>query len=61
MKIKLLKRRPPWKTGTNTHFRTPGARFDLIMTYYARSMAHYARPAMPQLELYNRIAGWMAW
>ncbi|MGP4104917.1 class I SAM-dependent methyltransferase [Nonomuraea sp. KM90] len=32
---------------------TPGARFDLVMT-------HYAHPAMPQLEFYDRIAGWVA-
>ncbi|MGW6454830.1 class I SAM-dependent methyltransferase [Streptomyces sp. NPDC055078] len=31
----------------------PGARFDLVMT-------HYAHPAMPQLEFYDRIAGWVA-
>ncbi|AWS43877.1 bifunctional 2-polyprenyl-6-hydroxyphenol methylase/3-demethylubiquinol 3-O-methyltransferase UbiG [Streptosporangium sp. 'caverna'] len=32
---------------------TPGAQFDLVMT-------HYAHPAMPQLEFYDRIAGWVA-
>ncbi|GAA0418970.1 hypothetical protein Acor_28580 [Acrocarpospora corrugata] len=32
---------------------SPGARFDLVMT-------HYAHPAMPQLEFYDRIAGWVA-
>ncbi|SFP03289.1 Methyltransferase domain-containing protein [Amycolatopsis arida] len=31
----------------------PGTRFDLVMT-------HYAHPAMPQLEFYDRIAGWVA-
>lgn len=31
----------------------PDARFDLVMT-------HYAHPAMPQLEFYDRIAGWVA-
>ncbi|MGW4957496.1 class I SAM-dependent methyltransferase [Nonomuraea sp. NPDC004186] len=31
----------------------PGDRFDLVMT-------HYAHPAMPQLEFYDRIAGWVA-
>jgi SAM-dependent methyltransferase len=32
---------------------TPDAQFDLVMT-------HYAHPAMPQLEFYVRIAGWVA-
>ncbi|MFC7640984.1 methyltransferase domain-containing protein [Streptosporangium lutulentum] len=32
---------------------SPGTRFDLVMT-------HYAHPAMPQLEFYDRIAGWVA-
>lgn len=32
---------------------SPGAHFDLVMT-------HYAHPAMPQLEFYDRIAGWVA-
>jgi SAM-dependent methyltransferase len=32
---------------------SPDARFDLVMT-------HYAHPAMPQLEFYDRIAGWVA-
>ncbi|MEV1172394.1 hypothetical protein [Nonomuraea sp. NPDC049784] len=32
---------------------SPGAQFDLIMT-------HYAHPAMPQLEFYDRVAGWVA-
>ncbi|MBE1582958.1 class I SAM-dependent methyltransferase [Nonomuraea angiospora] len=32
---------------------SPGAQFDLVMT-------HYAHPAMPQLEFYDRIAGWVA-
>ncbi|GII34211.1 class I SAM-dependent methyltransferase [Planotetraspora mira] len=32
---------------------SPGLRFDLVMT-------HYAHPAMPQLEFYDRIAGWVA-
>ncbi|MEV4020815.1 class I SAM-dependent methyltransferase [Nonomuraea angiospora] len=32
---------------------SPSARFDLVMT-------HYAHPAMPQLEFYDRIAGWVA-
>jgi SAM-dependent methyltransferase len=32
---------------------SPGGRFDLVMT-------HYAHPAMPQLEFYDRIAGWVA-
>ena len=31
----------------------PEARFDLVTT-------HYAHPAMPQLEFYDRIAGWVA-
>ncbi|MFC4536756.1 class I SAM-dependent methyltransferase [Sphaerisporangium dianthi] len=31
----------------------PGGRFDLVMT-------HYAHPAMPQLEFYDRVAGWVA-
>jgi SAM-dependent methyltransferase len=31
----------------------PGAQFDLVMT-------HYAHPAMPQLEFYDRIAHWVA-
>ncbi|MEV6692164.1 class I SAM-dependent methyltransferase [Micromonospora sp. NPDC051196] len=31
----------------------PGERFDLVTT-------HYAHPAMPQLEFYDRIAGWVA-
>ncbi|WP_216208428.1 class I SAM-dependent methyltransferase [Amycolatopsis aidingensis] len=31
----------------------PGRRFDLVTT-------HYAHPAMPQLEFYDRIAGWVA-
>ncbi|MFE1797262.1 class I SAM-dependent methyltransferase [Streptomyces sp. NPDC059517] len=31
----------------------PDTRFDLVMT-------HYAHPAMPQLEFYDRIAGWVA-
>ena len=31
----------------------PGTQFDLVMT-------HYAHPAMPQLEFYARIAGWVA-
>lgn len=30
----------------------PGTRFDLVMT-------HYAHPAMPQLEFYDRIARWV--
>ncbi|MET7332180.1 class I SAM-dependent methyltransferase [Nonomuraea sp. NPDC005650] len=32
---------------------SPDSRFDLVMT-------HYAHPAMPQLEFYDRIAGWVA-
>ncbi|MEU8197253.1 class I SAM-dependent methyltransferase [Microbispora amethystogenes] len=32
---------------------SPDTRFDLVMT-------HYAHPAMPQLEFYDRIAGWVA-
>ncbi|MFE2755950.1 class I SAM-dependent methyltransferase [Actinosynnema sp. NPDC059335] len=31
----------------------PDAPFDLVMT-------HYAHPAMPQLDFYDRIAGWVA-
>jgi SAM-dependent methyltransferase len=31
----------------------PATRFDLVTT-------HYAHPAMPQLEFYDRIAGWVA-
>ncbi|QSB15123.1 class I SAM-dependent methyltransferase [Natronosporangium hydrolyticum] len=31
----------------------PGTRFDLVTTFYAH-------PAMPQLEFYDRIAGWVA-
>jgi SAM-dependent methyltransferase len=31
----------------------PGTQFDLVMT-------HYAHPAMPQLEFYDRLAGWVA-
>ena len=31
----------------------PGARYDLVTT-------HYAHPAMPQLEFYDRIASWVA-
>ena len=31
----------------------PGTRFDLVTT-------HYAHPAMPQLEFYDRIASWVA-
>jgi SAM-dependent methyltransferase len=31
----------------------PGTQFDLVTT-------HYAHPAMPQLEFYDRIAGWVA-
>lgn len=32
---------------------TPDAQFDLVMTCYAH-------PAMPQLEFYDRISGWVA-
>jgi SAM-dependent methyltransferase len=32
---------------------SPGAQFDLVMT-------HYAHPAMPQLEFYDRIADWVS-
>ncbi|SDH58913.1 Methyltransferase domain-containing protein [Sinosporangium album] len=32
---------------------SPDQRFDLVMT-------HYAHPAMPQREFYDRIAGWVA-
>ncbi|GAA0997639.1 class I SAM-dependent methyltransferase [Acrocarpospora macrocephala] len=32
---------------------SPDAQFDLVMT-------NYAHPAMPQLEFYDRIAGWVA-
>jgi SAM-dependent methyltransferase len=32
---------------------TPDKRLDLVTT-------HYAHPAMPQLEFYDRIAGWVA-
>ncbi|MEU0247633.1 class I SAM-dependent methyltransferase [Streptomyces sp. NPDC006235] len=32
---------------------SPGTRFDLVMT-------HYAHPVMPQLDFYDRIAGWVA-
>ncbi|GAA1304861.1 hypothetical protein Psi02_74130 [Planotetraspora silvatica] len=32
---------------------SPEAQFDLVMT-------HYAHPAMPQLEFYDRIAEWVA-
>ncbi|MEW2400808.1 class I SAM-dependent methyltransferase [Streptomyces sp. NPDC046862] len=32
---------------------TPDVRFDLVMTCYAH-------PAMPQLEFYDRISGWVA-
>lgn len=32
---------------------SPDARFDLVMT-------HYAHPATPQLDFYDRIAGWVA-
>lgn len=32
---------------------SPDTRLDLVMT-------HYAHPAMPQLEFYDRIAGWVA-
>ncbi|UUN30522.1 bifunctional 2-polyprenyl-6-hydroxyphenol methylase/3-demethylubiquinol 3-O-methyltransferase UbiG [Streptomyces sp. FIT100] len=32
---------------------SPAAQFDLVMT-------HYAHPAMPQLEFYDRIADWVA-
>jgi len=31
----------------------PGTRFDLVMT-------HYAHPAMPQLDFYERISAWVA-
>ena len=31
----------------------PGAEFDLVTT-------HYAHPAMPQLEFYDRVARWVA-
>ncbi len=31
----------------------PGTRFDLVTT-------HYAHPAMPQLEFYDRVAEWVA-
>ena len=31
----------------------PGTPFDLVTT-------HYAHPAMPQLEFYDRLAGWVA-
>ncbi|EEP70379.1 SAM-dependent methyltransferase [Micromonospora sp. ATCC 39149] len=31
----------------------PGTRFDLVTT-------HYAHPAMPQLQFYDRVAGWVA-
>ena len=31
----------------------PGTRFDLVTT-------HYAHPAMPQLQFYDRIASWVA-
>ncbi|MGY1839952.1 MULTISPECIES: class I SAM-dependent methyltransferase [unclassified Modestobacter] len=32
---------------------TPDGRFDLVTT-------HYAHPAMPQLDFYDRLAGWVA-
>ncbi len=32
---------------------SPDTRFDLVMT-------HYAHPAMPQLEFYDRIGAWVA-
>lgn len=32
---------------------SPDTRFDLVMT-------HYAHPAMPQLDFYDRVAGWVA-
>ncbi|WP_328498698.1 class I SAM-dependent methyltransferase [Streptomyces sp. NBC_00414] len=32
---------------------SPDTRFDLVTT-------HYAHPAMPQLDFYDRIAGWVA-
>jgi len=32
---------------------SPAVQFDLVMT-------HYAHPAIPQLEFYDRIAGWVA-
>ncbi|TDB84829.1 class I SAM-dependent methyltransferase [Actinomadura sp. 7K534] len=31
----------------------PGTRFDLVTT-------HYAHPAMPQLDFYERVAGWVS-
>ncbi|WP_238432526.1 class I SAM-dependent methyltransferase [Micromonospora tarensis] len=31
----------------------PGAPFDLVTT-------HYAHPAMPQLDFYDRVSGWVA-
>jgi hypothetical protein len=31
----------------------PGRQFDLVTT-------HYAHPAMPQLDFYDRLAGWVA-
>lgn len=32
---------------------SPGAQFDLVTT-------HYAHPTMPQLDFYDRLAGWVA-
>jgi SAM-dependent methyltransferase len=47
-----LPERLQWVEADLTAWR-PGAQFDLVMT-------HYAHPAMPQLEFYDRIAGWVA-
>ncbi|MEV1000976.1 class I SAM-dependent methyltransferase [Nonomuraea sp. NPDC050202] len=41
-----------WVRADLTTWR-PDAPFDLVMT-------HYAHPAMPQLDFYDRIAGWVA-
>ncbi|MFF4657400.1 class I SAM-dependent methyltransferase [Streptomyces sp. NPDC001381] len=41
-----------WVEADLSHW-SPDAQFDLVMT-------HYAHPAMPQLEFYDRIAGWVA-
>ncbi|MFB4268651.1 class I SAM-dependent methyltransferase [Nonomuraea sp. GTA35] len=41
-----------WMRADLTTWR-PDAAFDLVMT-------HYAHPAIPQLDFYDRIAGWVA-
>jgi SAM-dependent methyltransferase len=44
--------RVEWTRADLSRWR-PAAPFDLVMT-------HYAHPAIPQLDFYDRIAGWVA-